>query len=76
MAIWLAWDYLGVRGQMAVSNGLLQRAHSLLDDLELCGEQGWLALREAENAIFSGPPTQLLLANSLLGVRRSGVSWV
>ncbi len=51
-AIWLAWDYLGVRGQMVVANGWLQRAHSLLDDLELCGEQGWLALREAENAIL------------------------
>ena len=52
VAIWLAWDYLGVRGQMAVANGWLQRAHSLLDELELCGEQGWLALREAENAIL------------------------
>ena len=52
MAIWLAWDYLGVRGQMAVASGWLQRAHSLLDDLELCAEQGWLALREAENAIL------------------------
>src|SRR5947209_2578261 len=34
IAIWLAWDYIGVRGEMAVANGWLQRAHSLLDDLE------------------------------------------
>src|SRR6476620_11839448 len=33
-ALWLAWDYLGIRGQMAVSGGWLERAHSLLDDLE------------------------------------------
>lgn len=64
MAIWLAWDYLGIRGQMAVANGWLQRAHSLIDDLELCSEQGWLALREAENAILwaADPVTSLDLA--------------
>jgi LuxR family maltose regulon positive regulatory protein len=52
VALWLAWDYLGVRGQMAVANGWLGRAHSLLDDLQPCSEHGWLALREAENAIL------------------------
>ena len=52
VAIWLAWDYLGARGQMAVANGWLQRAHSLLDDLQPGSEHGWLALREAENAIL------------------------
>ncbi len=52
VAIWLGWDYLGVRGQMAVANGWLQRAHTLLDGLEPGSEHGWLALREAENAIL------------------------
>jgi LuxR family transcriptional regulator, maltose regulon positive regulatory protein len=52
VAIWLAWDYLGARGQRAVANGWLQRAHSLLDDLQPGSEHGWLALREAENAIL------------------------
>jgi DNA-binding NarL/FixJ family response regulator len=51
-ALWLAWDYLSIRGQMAVSDGWLERAHSLLDDLEPGNEHGWLALREAENAIL------------------------
>jgi DNA-binding NarL/FixJ family response regulator len=54
LAIWLAWDYLGARGQPAVARGWLQRAHSLLDGLELCSEQAWLALREAEDAIIWG----------------------
>ena len=57
MALWLAWDYLGIRGQMAVANGWLQRAHRLLDSLEFCSEQGWLALREAENAILLADDT-------------------
>ena len=52
MAVWLAWDYLGVRLQPAVANGWLQRAHSLLDDLPPGREHGWLLLREAENAIL------------------------
>ncbi len=54
VALWLAWDYLGIRGQVAVSNGWLGRAHSLIDDLEPGSEHGWLALREAENAILWG----------------------
>jgi DNA-binding NarL/FixJ family response regulator len=52
VAIWLAWDYLGVRGQMAVANGWLGRAHSLLDGLQIGNEHGWLALRESENALL------------------------
>src|SRR5919199_320172 len=73
VAIWLAWDYLGIRGQMAVANGWLQRAHSLVDDLELCGEQGWLALREAENAILwaADPATSLALAKRGVEIGRT-----
>src|SRR5919199_262323 len=73
VAIWLAWDYLGIRGQMAGANGWLQRAHSLIDDLELCGEQGWLALREAENAILwaADPVTSLALAKRGVEIGRT-----
>jgi ATP/maltotriose-dependent transcriptional regulator MalT len=50
MAIWLAWDYLSFRGEPAVANGWLQRAHSLLDGGPPVAEQGWLAIREGELA--------------------------
>jgi DNA-binding CsgD family transcriptional regulator len=54
VAIWLAWDYLGRRMEVAVANGWLQRAHSLLDDQPPGREHGWLAAREAENAVLWG----------------------
>jgi ATP/maltotriose-dependent transcriptional regulator MalT len=62
MAIWLAWDYLAFRGEAAVANGWLQRAHRLLDGVEPAPEHGWLAIREAEMAF--------LLENDLAGARR------
>jgi LuxR family maltose regulon positive regulatory protein len=49
MAIWLAWDSLSFRGEPAVANGWLQRAHSLLNGPPVA-EQGWLAIREGELA--------------------------
>ena len=48
MALWLAEDYLQFRGEPAVSNGWLRRAHSLIDGLELQHEHAWLALVEAD----------------------------
>jgi ATP/maltotriose-dependent transcriptional regulator MalT len=62
MATWLAWDYLAFRGQPAVANGWLQRAHRLLDPLDPAPEHGWLAIREAEIAF--------LLENDLAAARR------
>lgn len=50
VAAWLAADSLEFRGEPAVANGWLQRAHSLLDDLEPCPDHGWLALHEADIA--------------------------
>ena len=61
MAIWLAWDYMAFRGESAVANGWLQRAHRLLDDLEPAKEHGWLAIREAEFTF--------LLGNDVVGAR-------
>jgi ATP/maltotriose-dependent transcriptional regulator MalT len=52
MATWLAWDYLAFRGEPAVANGWLQRAHRLLDGLDSCQEHGWLAIREGEIAFM------------------------
>jgi LuxR family maltose regulon positive regulatory protein len=48
VAAWLAADSLEFRGEPAVANGWLQRAHSLLDELEPSPEHGWLALHEAD----------------------------
>ena len=62
MAIWLVWDYLAFRGEPAVANGWLQRAHRLLDDVPPEREHGWLAIREAEFAF--------LLQNDIAGARR------
>ncbi len=62
MAIWLAWDYLAFRGEPAVANGWLQRAHRLLDGVEPCPEHGWLAIREGEIAF--------MLENDIAATRR------
>jgi LuxR family transcriptional regulator, maltose regulon positive regulatory protein len=62
MAIWLTWDYLAFRGEAAVANGWLQRAHRLIDGLDAAPEHGWLAIREAEIAY--------LLENDLVSAQR------
>jgi LuxR family transcriptional regulator, maltose regulon positive regulatory protein len=48
VAAWLASACLEFRGAPAVANGWLQRAHSLLDNLEPGPDHGWLALHEAD----------------------------
>jgi DNA-binding NarL/FixJ family response regulator len=62
MATWLTWDYLAFRGEAAVANGWLQRAHRLIDGVDAAPEHGWLAIREAEIAY--------LLENDLVAARR------
>ena len=62
MATWLTWDYLAFRGEAAVANGWLQRAHRMIDGLDPAPEHGWLAIREAEIAY--------LLENDLVAARR------
>jgi LuxR family transcriptional regulator, maltose regulon positive regulatory protein len=51
VASWLAADFLLFRGEAAVANGWLQRAHSLLDGLEPGVDHGWLAIHEGHIAI-------------------------
>jgi LuxR family maltose regulon positive regulatory protein len=47
VATWLALEYAMGRGQTAVANGWLQRAHSLLADLPPSPELAWLLFWEA-----------------------------
>lgn len=47
----LAVDYLLLRAEPAVASGWVQRAHRLLDGLDLCFEQGMLAAYEGGMAI-------------------------
>jgi ATP/maltotriose-dependent transcriptional regulator MalT len=54
VAIQLGWDHRVIRGEHAVANGWLQRAHQLLDPLEPGAEHGWLALREASLRLGGG----------------------
>ena len=48
VAAWLASACLEFRGEPAVANGWLQRAHSLIDGLEPGPDHGWVALHEAD----------------------------
>jgi DNA-binding CsgD family transcriptional regulator len=51
IAAWLAADHLLFRGEPAVANGWLQRAHGLIDGLEPCADHGWLAIHEGHIAV-------------------------
>jgi LuxR family maltose regulon positive regulatory protein len=52
IATYLSSDYKVFRGERAVANGWLQRAHRLLEGLDSVPEYGWLMLRDAELALF------------------------
>ena len=51
IAAWLAADCLLFRGEPAIANGWLQRAHSLIDGLEPGVDHGWLAIHEGYIAV-------------------------
>jgi LuxR family maltose regulon positive regulatory protein len=51
IAAYLAADHLLFRGEPAVANGWLQRAHSLIDELEPGVDHGWLAIHEGHIAV-------------------------
>lgn len=51
IASFLAADHLLFRGEPAVANGWLQRAHSLIDGLEPSVDHGWLAIHEGHIAV-------------------------
>lgn len=53
VAIALARDYFTFRGELAIANGWLQRAHRLLHGLESSPELAWLAICEAHLALWT-----------------------
>ena len=76
IAAWLAAACLEFRGEPAVANGWLQRAHSLLDDLEPGPDHGWLAIHEADIALAMDEDTvtaRRLAAQAVELGRRFGV---
>jgi DNA-binding NarL/FixJ family response regulator len=42
LALWVADDYLILRGERAIANGWFQRAARILKGLDTCPEHGWL----------------------------------
>jgi LuxR family maltose regulon positive regulatory protein len=59
MAVWLAWDTAAFRGEQAIANGWLQRAHRLLDGRPETTEHAWLALRSGVFALLDdGDPDE------------------
>jgi LuxR family transcriptional regulator, maltose regulon positive regulatory protein len=71
VATQLAWDYTTFRAEPAVANGWLGRAHRLLDGAEPCVEQGWLALRDASQALQREPERAQDLTQSAMELARS-----
>jgi LuxR family maltose regulon positive regulatory protein len=62
VAAWLAADWAEFRGETAVCNGWLQRAHRLLAGHEPGPGHGWLAVHEASMVIDDDPATARRLA--------------
>ena len=59
MALWLAWDTAAFRGEQAIANGWLQRAHRLLADRPDATEHASLALRSGIFALLDdGDPEE------------------
>lgn len=52
VASYLAYDYYSFRGEYAIANGWLQRAHRLLTGLDAVPEQGLLAIYEGYFALM------------------------
>ena len=72
VAVWLAWDSAAFRGEMAVANGWLQRAHGLIDGQPDCAEHAWLDVREGIFALLehADPDRALALANDAMRIGR------
>lgn len=72
LAVWLAWDSAAFLGEMAVANGWLQRAHTLLDGQPECVEHAFLAVREGVLVLMDEGDAEraLALANQAVAVSR------
>lgn len=54
VAAWIGTDSVDFRGEVAVAQGWLRRARSLLEGHEAVPELGWLYIHEAEKLLFAG----------------------
>ncbi|HEX4964591.1 MAG TPA: LuxR C-terminal-related transcriptional regulator [Thermoanaerobaculia bacterium] len=73
VAVWIGWDYSAFRGEQAVANGWMQRAHQLLDGLADRPEHAWLAVREGVFALLedSDPDRARALAADAIRIGRA-----
>jgi LuxR family transcriptional regulator, maltose regulon positive regulatory protein len=58
LALWVADDYLILRGERAIANGWFQRAARILEVLDTCPEQGWLDALLGYVATVDGDPAK------------------
>ena len=58
LALWVADDYLILRGERAIANGWFQRAARILEVLDPCPEQGWLDALLGYVATVDGDPAK------------------
>ena len=74
MAVWCAWDHVAFRGERALANGWLRRAHRLLQTTAAPAERAWLAAREGswllDDGDCAGAAAQARLA--IRAARRAG----
>jgi LuxR family maltose regulon positive regulatory protein len=56
LALWVADDYLILRGERAIANGWFQRAARILEGLDTCAEHGWLDSLLGYVATVDGDP--------------------
>jgi ATP/maltotriose-dependent transcriptional regulator MalT len=56
LALWVADDYLILRGERAIANGWFQRAARILEGLDTCPEHGWLEALLGYVATVDGDP--------------------
>jgi ATP/maltotriose-dependent transcriptional regulator MalT len=56
LALWVADDYLILRGEHAIANGWFQRAARILEGLDTCPEHGWLDSLLGYVATVDGDP--------------------
>jgi tetratricopeptide (TPR) repeat protein len=58
LALWVADDYLILRGERAIANGWFQRVSRILEELETCPEHGWLDALLGYVATVDGDPAK------------------
>jgi LuxR family transcriptional regulator, maltose regulon positive regulatory protein len=56
LALWVADDYLILRGERAIANGWFRRAARILEGLDTCPEHGWLDALLGYVATVDGDP--------------------